>query len=352
MCGASQRQRGWPNDWGYEMPRVTAGTLLVGLALILSACSNTVTSPTGSAGPSAVISVSPEPPASPTPSASAASSPEVAVSPTPAPASAGPPSAEPVYLYVTPSPAFPGDLIAISATTSVTGGPARLYMASATVDFGDGSSTTATGSCTALLRVVHAYRHGGDFAIKVTAVSGCDPTIPVDLSAATATLRIYPAAPSAASRWPTCSTDQLHMSGVMRGAAAGSVDVLIRLQNLAASGCTLLGYPGLRLVSGTGRLLSTHTSHAIVAVNLLGPIIPHLVALSPHGYASFEVYYTDNPSGPTADEPYANACPTSASVRVVLPGTGEFGTALVALEACEGAVQVTPILPGPNGISP
>ena len=333
------------------MPRVTAGTLLVGLALILSACANTVTSPTGSAGPSAVTSVSPEPPASPTPSGSAASSPEVTVSPTPAPASTEPLPAEPVYLYVTPSPAFPGDLIAISATTSVTGGPARLYMASPTVDFGDGSSATATGSCTALLPVVHAYRHGGDFVIKVTAVTGCDPTIPVDLSAATATLHVYPAAPAAASRWPTCSTDQLHMSGVMRGAAAGSVDVLIRLQNLAASGCTLLGYPGLRLVSGTGRLLSTHTSHAIVAVNLLGPIIPHLVAVSPHGYASFEVYYTDNPSAPTADEPYANACPMSAGVRVVLPGTGQFGTAVVALEACEGAVQVTPILPGPNGIS-
>lgn len=210
----------------------------------------------------------------------------------------------------------------------------------------------ATGACTALLPVSHAYRRGGDFAIKVTAVSGCDPTIPVDLSTATRTIHIYPAAPAAASRWPTCSTYQLHMSGVMRGAAAGSVDVLIRLQNVSATGCTLLGYPGLQLVASTGRLLPTHASRATVAVNLLGPITPHLVALPPHDYASFEVYYGDNPVGPAATEPYAIACPTSAKVRVVLPATRQFGTAVVQMNACEGAVDVTPLLPGPDGISP
>jgi len=48
---------------------------------------------------------------------------------------------------------------------------------------------------------------------------------------------------------------------------------------------------------------------------------------------------------------YAVACPVTSAVRVILPGTHEFGTAIVSIAPCEGLVQVSPIVPGADRLT-
>jgi hypothetical protein len=45
------------------------------------------------------------------------------------------------------------------------------------------------------------------------------------------------------------------------------------------------------------------------------------------------------------------ACPVTSAVRVILPGTHEFGTAIVSIAPCEGLVQVSPIVPGADRLT-
>lgn len=77
---------------------------------------------------------------------------------------------------------------------------------------------------------------------------------------------------------------------------------------------------------------------------------PHRVALTPGAYASFELGWEDIPSGAGNSEPYNVACPSSAWVRVILPGSDQFGTAALPMGACGGHVEVSPLLPGSSGL--
>ncbi len=69
---------------------------------------------------------------------------------------------------------------------------------------------------------------------------------------------------------------------------------------------------------------------------------------APGDVATFMLGYGGNPSGA---EPYAVACPVASAVRVILPGTHEFGTAITSIAPCEGLVQVSPIVPGADRLT-
>jgi hypothetical protein len=141
------------------------------------------------------------------------------------------------------------------------------------------------------------------------------------------------------------------MAGIDKGAGLGNVGALFRLKNTSSAGCTLVGYPGIRLVSPTGADLDTDVHDAVDGDYLFPPIVPHLVALEPGGYAAFNLGYADNPSGPGTNEPYDLACPTARWVRIVLPKTNQFGTASFAMAPCEGRVNVSAIFPGADWVS-
>jgi hypothetical protein len=309
---------------------VIAATLLIGVTL--GACG---TPPL----PTTVPATQPPSP-SPTPTAAL---------PSPSPtasllASTPTPAAQPVGvgLDASPSPAFATDPVTLTVSGFVPNGTS-LRIATATVDFGDGSTATVSGSCAARVPTVHAYQRGGDYQPTVTALTGCAGSPAANIASTATTLHVFPSAPAASAIWPVCSTFQLHLAGTWTGAGLGNYATQITLTNVSAHACTLEGYPDVVLVGADGRLLVTHATSATTGAYMFPAVDPHLVALAPGAVATFMLGYGGNPSG---DEPYAVACPVASVVRVILPGTHEFGTAIVSIAPCEGLVQVSPIVPG------
>lgn len=315
--------------------RVIAAALLIGVTL--GACST----------PARTISLAATPPPSLSPTTTAAlpSASPTAISPAPSPTPAS--AAEPVGvgLDASPSPAFAGDPVKFTVSGFVPDSMS-LRIATATVAFGDGSTATVSGSCAARVPTVHKYRHGGDYEPKVTALTGCAGSPVANIAFTATTLHVFPSAPAASATWPVCSTFDLHLAGPWTGAGLGNVATQITLMNVSAHACTLKGYPGVVLVGADGRPLVTHATPATTGAYLFPAVVPHRVALAPGDVATFMLAYGDNPSGAGLTEPYAVACPVTSAVRVILPGTHEFGTAIVSIAPCEGLVQVSPIVLG------
>ena len=317
-----------------NVARHAAAAFLV--AAIVGACGTPAPTPTES------------PSAGPTPTP-AASTTTTAVLSTPTPTTSPPTQTAALSLGSTPEVPFAGDTVTLTIDAYLDGSTTS-QIASATVDFGDGSSGTTSDSCTANPTIDHAYS-AGDYQPKVISATACEVATAADLTDATTPIYVLPAAPPASATWPTCTTFQLRMTGEFVGAAAGNVEARIVLQNDSAAACKLEGYPSLQLVASDGRFLPTTSKAAPGGAYTFPPVIPHLVALAPEGYASFQVAYADNPSGPESNEPYSVACPASKWARVILPGTHEYGTAAVAIGACGGDVSVSPIVPGRNGFN-
>ena len=286
--------------------------------------------------------------------------PSITSSPTSVPApsqlSTVPPAPQlPANAYIDPDGevVFTGDM-AVFTLGATAGSPAvDIPISAATVDFGDGTTAAVDGSCTpggSPQKVAHIYQSSGHFTARVSSAQLCEPGRGLDFSESRQVL-ILPSAPSSTRDWPTCTTFQIRMTGTGQGAALGNVGALFRLQNRSSVGCTLDGYPGIRLVSPTGVILHSDVHEAIDGDYLFPAIPSHRVALEPGSFAAFALGYGDNPFGPGENEPYDVACPTARWVRIVLPQTHQFGTASLAISPCEGRMNVSPIFPGADWIS-
>jgi hypothetical protein len=223
-------------------------------------------------------------------------------------------------------------------------------MSAVTVDFGDGTSATAVGACAAEFDVDHAYATSGEFTATVTSATSCDADGTLDITNSVASVHVFPSAPAAAASWPTCTTFQLRLAGPWTGAGLGNVATLITLRNVSHRGCTLTGYPKVLLIAPGGAFLPTHQTDAVNGAYMFPGIAPHRVALAPGDFASFMIGYGDNPGGTDVYKPYEVACPPSVAVRVILPGTHQYGTASVGIGPCEVWVDVSPLVPGPSGL--
>jgi photosystem II stability/assembly factor-like uncharacterized protein len=264
---------------------------------------------------------------------------------------ANPPAANPpIYIGGPTQPVWAGDPVMVTATTDVTGGGSGVRLASVTVDFGDGTTSTRAIACSAGIELVHVYRRGGLVAPTVTAATSCDAGVSVDLSGATWAVHVFPAAPAASARWPVCSTFQLHLDGGWTEMGLGNVSTRITIRNVGSHGCRLEGYPDVVLLAADGTPMTTHASPATGGAYMFPAVVPHRVALAPGDTGSFMLGYGDNPFGAAANQPYDVACPASAAVRVTLPGTHQFGTAKVSMRVCNGSVAVSPVVPGGAGI--
>jgi uncharacterized protein DUF4232 len=256
----------------------------------------------------------------------------------------------PVDLDLPDGPVFGGDQVALVVTSHTAGGPTIPFISSATVDFGDGTIGVTEGTCANRVEVAHAYPQAGDYKPRVTQVSVCDLNFAADVVGTVGRVHVFPAAPTATARWPVCSTFQLHLAAPWSGAGLGNAAIRITMQNVGTNGCTLKGYPDLILVGRNGALLPTHVHRATTGDYMFPAVVPHTVALSPGEAASFMIGYADNEFGPGVGQPYEVACPASIALRVILPDTRQFGTAKVAMGACEGVVNVSPIVPGAAGV--
>lgn len=223
-----------------------------------------------------------------------------------------------------------------------------LPIASAVIDFGDGSTGSVSQACSApssRLRLQHVFASAGSYMLSMSSAVLCESGWQLALDDGE-DIRALPAATRATADWPVCTTYQLNMTEGWTGAGLGNVATLIRLSNVSKVGCSLKGYPGLQLVSATGSLLPTHVRLAADGDYMFPSIAVGRVAVGPGEVAAFEVGYTDTPSGPANDEPYDVACPPARWVRVILPQTQQWGTAKAPLAPCEGNVNVSPIFPG------
>lgn len=314
-------------------------TLLAGLILVagLAACG----------GPPSVA------PANRTPTASATITPATTPGPvTRVPMGTPSPPAEWVDVAIPIFVAFAGQPVAMDATSSETGGPTNLLLASTTIDFGDGTRATAPGSCRSLVRFSHRYSRPGDYRPRVTAATSCDPSVSAHLSEPLQTVHVLTAASATSATWPRCSPVDLRMEGFPAGVGLGNVAARVTLTNVGERHCILEGYPRVVLVGRDGRLLSTQARPATTGAYLFAAVMPDRVALVPGGAASFMLGYTDNPFGPDATKPYDVACPPSSAVRVILPGGHAYGTARIAIAVCGGLLEVSPIVPGADGLRP
>lgn len=116
--------------------------------------------------------------------------------------------------------------------------------------------------------------------------------------------------------------------------------VLVRLRGTRA--CTLSGYPGVQLVSATGRPLPTSTRRD--GSYLFPTVPPRPVALAPGGVASFAL------GGPAADAAGSASCPLAAAVRIIPPGDVGAVRVPMTLPDC-GTIDVSPVVPGRTGPS-
>ena len=322
------------------------------VALVVVACSGVVTPSPPLSSDTPAPSLRSEPPVEPVNVPSASN--EATIVPISPPLSTATPSQElaaATYIDSDLEVLFSGDRVAFTLGAWAGSPAADVPLTEATVDFGDGTTAMLAGSCSAAAspqKVMHVYQASGRFAARVASAQLCEPGRGLDLSA-TRPLLVLPSAAQSTHAWPTCTTFQIHITGIDKGAGLGNVGALFRLKNTSHDGCTLAGYPGIRLVSPTGALLRSDVRDAVDGDYLFPPIVPHLVALEPGGYAAFNLGYADNPSG-QANEPYDVACPSAHWVRIVLPKTNQFGTARFAMAPCQGRVNVSAIFPGADWV--
>ena len=297
------------------------------------------------------------PGASSRPGSASATSPPVTAQPSAEPSSA--PAT--VYLQSSSQVAFTGDVVALTVQQSAgSGSPQWIRLASATVRLGDGTTASASGPCTGAslpppgsgLIIRHVYRQTGVVNAQVTAVSSCGQRAAPDLTGATATMRVLPAAPVASASWRQCNKTQIGVTASGNGAALGHVGVLFTLRNMSSASCRLYGYPGLLLLGGNGQALPTTIVRAVSGAYLFPRVPPHWVALPPGASGSFDLQYGDNPVGAQANEPYATACPTATQMEVTLPNASDHTVVPASMAPCGGQLVVSPVVPGVQWLGP
>ena len=334
-----------------------------GRAIILAVVAGGILAGCGTAHPTAAgpSSPAPGPAASPAPSGTAPSGTAPSGAASSGTASSGTASASAaaasaaatgavIYLTTSEQVPFAGDVVALTAQAAAgTGSAPWLRLASVTIRFGDDSAGSASQGCTGRprgLTIRHAYQRAGLFTAQVASARICGRAGRPDLTGVTSAMRVLPTAPPASASWPQCRRDEVQVAARGTGAGLGHVGVLFTLRNVSRASCRLLGYAGLRLLSRAGRRLPATVHHATSGTYLFPPVAPHRVALRPGSFAAFELEYGDNPFGPQASEPCAQACPAAARAEVTLPGTRGRRIVAAAMAPCSGAVWISPVFPG------
>ena len=154
------------------------------------------------------------------------------------------------------------------------------------------------------------------------------------------------AAPSlAGSGGSRCLSSKLRVR-LRGGVAAGSVGDTVTFTSVAASTCTLRGYPKLQMLTANGHRLATHLRRG---ASVTVPAMPtRTVTLVPGAAASFDLGYADATG-------YARLkCPTSARVKITPPkSTGQitvswhlqpYGGSIEHLRC--GIITVSPVFAG------
>jgi Protein of unknown function (DUF4232) len=119
--------------------------------------------------------------------------------------------------------------------------------------------------------------------------------------------------------------------------AAGTIQAVVQLTNLAAVSCELLGYPSIVLLNNASALTTTvilgQASFSVAAANGA----PKAQRVTPHGIASFMIQYSQIPTGTET------TCPTATSFNAAVPASSTPVNVVARLSPCDsGTVYVSP----------
>ncbi|WP_262282356.1 DUF4232 domain-containing protein [Micromonospora sp. MA102] len=131
-----------------------------------------------------------------------------------------------------------------------------------------------------------------------------------------------------ASGTPDCRTADLSLASAGSSGHAGSGTAYLALTNRSGRQCALAGFPEVRLVDATGRVLPVGVRHHLTA---------HRVVLAPGGAAWTAVTLSHVPR---ADDEGAPCEPPAAALRLTPPGGTGHLAAEGAWRACGGTVEV------------
>ncbi|HEV3212932.1 MAG TPA: DUF4232 domain-containing protein [Acidimicrobiales bacterium] len=125
---------------------------------------------------------------------------------------------------------------------------------------------------------------------------------------------------------------------VSSSGAAGTITAVLQVANAAAVPCALRGYPGLQLLSASSTPLPTSTIRGQTQfATAAADAPPSLQRLTPRGTATFQLQYSDVPTGTET------TCPTATSINVYVPASAVPVHVVEQLSPCNnGTVNVSP----------
>lgn len=121
-----------------------------------------------------------------------------------------------------------------------------------------------------------------------------------------------------------CRTRSLHLSLISGQGAAGTAYITFGLTNAGSTSCTMIGYPGVAVLDGSGRIVQ-HPARRGTA----GPVVPvRPVTLPPGVRAKFLVNSTDVIPSPGCPHSYTGATlqvfPPNQRAALRIPYTNSF----------------------------
>jgi Protein of unknown function (DUF4232) len=127
-----------------------------------------------------------------------------------------------------------------------------------------------------------------------------------------ATTALALAARSSGTRPALCAAHQLRVWRGAKNIAAGSIAVNFAFVNVSRRRCGLRGYPRVQMVNATGQQIPTPSRRGAIGPSLKA------VVIGPGQRAYFLVQFPDHQE--FRGQPGYKSCPTSAQLRVSLPG--------------------------------
>ena len=136
-----------------------------------------------------------------------------------------------------------------------------------------------------------------------------------------------------------CKGPQLKMAAEDGDAGAGNRVRNFSLQNVGASACTLTGYPGVTLLDGRGRAVTSVRADQSPGSYFRQGQAPTPVDLAPQAKAYFEVAWNVVPNEAAGQK----TCPEVAPLRATAPGDSAAISLAFAFQPCGGKIRVSPI---------
>jgi len=154
-----------------------------------------------------------------------------------------------------------------------------------------------------------------------------------------------PAAPASPSSTPAadssapCQAAQLALALESSDAGAGNRGHTLAVTNTGNAGCTLEGWPEVRLLDAADRELDSIRAEQTLGSYFQAGEAPRPVQLESQGRAYFDLLSSAIPHGDEGE------CPRAAAIRVTPPGDVAAMELDLELQPCGGRVRVTPLRP-------